>query len=113
MDILCSSLTKIFSGTGNVMAGSLILNRYSSKYELLKSSLSELNSKDFIPHLSELDANILEINSRSFLFRSLRINKNAFDLANWLASHPSVKIVYYPGLNGNYLFNFMKYTNFI
>lgn len=64
VDILCSSLTKIFSGGSNVMAGSLILNPVSEKYTLLSSIINTMNANDDLPPLHVLDAVVLEHNSR-------------------------------------------------
>lgn len=68
MDLLCSSLTKIFSGASNVMAGSIIVNPHSTKYGLLSTTIQQMKQIDDLPPLSPLDAPILEYNSRYFSF---------------------------------------------
>jgi cystathionine gamma-synthase len=107
VDIVCSSLTKIFSGIGNVMAGSLILNPSSPYYNALKTTMHSLvYSTNDVPILSDIDAKILEYNSRIFLTRSSRINENALLLANWFQLETNnfwIKAVYYPGLSGESL----------
>jgi len=45
--------------------------------------------------LYEEDAATLEVNSRTFLQRSHRINETAASLAKWLAAHPAVAQLYY------------------
>ncbi len=84
-DIIVSSLTKYFSGTGDVMAGSLVFNELGE--ELLSSYENLLWSED---------AKVLEKNSRDFLERIQVTNKNAEALADFLHEHPSVQDLYYP-----------------
>jgi cystathionine gamma-synthase len=91
-DIAVSSLTKIFSGDSNVMAGSMILNANSRYYDRIKQHL-EAKYED---NLFEEDAIYLERNSRDFVSRSQRVNSNAEAVADVLRSHPKVKQVNYP-----------------
>lgn len=94
-DVVVSSLTKIFSGDCNVMAGSAVLNPKSRYYALLKRTL-ELDYED---DLWPADAMFLERNSRDFAPRIACINNNAMILSNLLSSHPRIKAVYYPALS--------------
>ena len=148
VDLLCTSLTKMFSGRGDVLAGSLVVNSYcqgasssgsgwqgsssSSSSSNSSSSSSSINSNGsssgsssldmarrrarflteevlsssgsssasahrvHVPPLFEADAATLEVNSRSFLQRSQRINQTAAALAVWLGRHPAVAELYYP-----------------
>ena len=48
-----------------------------------------------VPPLYEEDAATLEVNSRTFLQRSHRINETAGALAQYLAAHPAVDKLYY------------------
>ncbi|KXS19431.1 cystathionine gamma-synthase [Gonapodya prolifera JEL478] len=95
-DVVCSSLTKIFSGDSNVMGGSVVLNPLSPHYHEL--------TKGFKEHHEDIvwceDALFLERNSRDFRRRALICNKNAEFLAEFLRNHPAVERVHYP-----------KYTN--
>lgn len=101
IDILVTSLTKIFSGVGDVMAGSLILNPNSMRYQQWKDVLMQMNETHDIPKQCDEDSVVLEKNSRLFLRRSTMINRNALQLATWLQSQSTeVKRVYYPGLVG-------------
>ena len=66
------------------------------------SSSSSSQSRDrrlsyriHVPPLYEEDAATLEVNSRTFLQRSHRINETAAALAKWLAAHPAVAQLYY------------------
>ena len=59
-DMVTSSLTKWFSGAGDVMAGSLVLNQNSPFYNDLKA-WQNMRYEDL---LYEEDARVLEKNSR-------------------------------------------------
>jgi cystathionine gamma-synthase len=99
-DIVCTSLTKYFSGAGNVIAGALILNRECRH----ANTLRELLETEFEDLLYAEDAIVLEKNSRDFASRIPRINDNALELAEFLQDAPEVEHVYYPSLaeNSNY-----------
>ncbi|XBW38811.1 hypothetical protein QEN19_004403 [Hanseniaspora menglaensis] len=71
-DIVVSSLTKIFSGDSNVMAGSLVLNRQSKLYHFALKFFEK--SYEYLLWCE--DCIMLERNSRDFVTRSLRINEN-------------------------------------
>jgi len=91
-DVLVTSLTKYFSGVGDVMGGALILNTSSPFY----SELREILATEFEDLLFDADALVLERNSRDCPERMQRINHNAETLAEFLADHPAVSRVYYP-----------------
>jgi len=92
VDILCTSLTKIFSGTGDVMAGSVVINSLSPRASQFRAALPQLQPAELYIH----DALTLERNSRDFLSRSRTIMKNAAALALWLCDRPEVQHLYYP-----------------
>lgn len=71
-DIVVSSLTKIFSGDSNVMAGSLVLNRQSKLYQFALKFFEK--SYEYLLWCE--DCIMLERNSRDFVSRSLIINEN-------------------------------------
>ena len=77
------------------MAGSMILNpssRYAPQFTSIVPSLE-------IPPLYVKDAQVLERNSRDYLDRVNRCNRNANDLATWLSRQTDrVQAVFYPGL---------------
>lgn len=92
VDALVTSLTKYFSGTGDVMAGSLVLNPESPHLDAFGYFLNT-NHQDL---LWGEDAIALEYNSRTFIPRLQRINNTAMKLCAYLKSHPYVAEVYYP-----------------
>ncbi|KAG0640634.1 pyridoxal phosphate-dependent transferase [Tuber brumale] len=91
-DVVVSSLTKVFSGDSNVMGGSSILNPHGRYYKRLKEALTTDYEDN---HWCE-DALFLERNSRDFVSRIERINRNAEAVADLFKSHPRIKQVYYP-----------------
>ena len=91
-DVLTTSLTKFFSGIGDVTAGSVVLNKNSPFYSQLSSGLKEQHEDLFWG----ADAVVLEQNSRDFAERMPVINRNAEALADYLKTHSHVAEVYYP-----------------
>lgn len=91
-DVVATSLTKYFSGAGNVLAGSLVLNRDRPYYERLKTLLAEEYEDLFYGE----DAIVLEQNSRDVTERIPRINQNAARLVEFLAEQPQVADVFFP-----------------
>lgn len=91
-DIVTTSLTKSYSGAGNVLAGSLILKRSSPYYAALRERLEEDYSPDFYGE----DALVLAANARGFDQRVQRINRTAEALSGFLRSHPQVEAAWYP-----------------
>lgn len=93
-DVIVSSLTKFFSGVGDVLAGSLILNSKSPLFKTLKPKLDKLYEDVLYPN----DAIILEKNSRDFETRLAKVNHNAEGLYEWLKTkQPKAKIYYTKG----------------
>ncbi len=93
-DAVTTSLTKCFSGAGDVLAGAVTLNPRSPHYETLHRLLREESPLDSL--LWHEDAEVLELNSRDFVERSARTSANAAALAAWLEQQPAVEAVYYP-----------------
>lgn len=94
-DIVVTSLTKYFSGYGDVLAGSVVLNRYSRHYSRLKQLLTQ----DFQEQLADVDVDVLESNSRDLHVRVDTINRNAQLIAHRLREHPAVEQVWHPSLH--------------
>lgn len=91
-DMITSSLTKWFSGAGDVMAGSLILNRNSPFYGDLKA-WQNMRYEDLF---YEEDARVLERNSRDFNSRLAQVNETTRVVTEFLSKHPAVKTIYSP-----------------
>ena len=92
VDIVCTSLTKLFSGGCNVMGGSVILNPQGKRYKELQSRLSAVFVDTYFP----ADAILMEANSRDFSARVKQASANAEAVCALLRPHGSVTKVYYP-----------------
>lgn len=95
VDIVIHSVTKYFSGHGNISAGVICGND-----DILMRSAIEY--RKFVGHmLSPDDAYRLETQIKTFSLRFKRQCENASALAEHLNAHPSVEKVWYPGLPGH------------
>lgn len=94
-DITVTSLTKYFSGIGNVLAGSLTVNPDGRFAESLQQHLVE----NFEETLCDADVQVLEANSLDLADRMQATNENALQLAEFLRQHDQVQHVYYPSSN--------------
>ena len=94
-DVVVTSLTKYFSGYGDVLAGSVTLNPASRHADWLRTGLAE----HFEELLIDADVEILESNSRDVRARVEIMNRNANQLARWLTEQPQVDAVYHPSLD--------------
>lgn len=90
-DLLVTSLTKFFSGSGNVLAGSLIVNPSSRK----AVELFDCVTSEFEEQLCDADCEVLESNCSDVADRVSRTNENALALVKFLRQHPAVDRVYY------------------
>jgi cystathionine gamma-synthase len=95
-DVVWSSLTKYFSGRGDVTGGTLVVNRNTPLGGPLHEALAEV----YEDLLWDEDAAVLELNSRDAAGRVAAISQTAAALAEFLHAHPGVERVYYPALNG-------------
>lgn len=91
-DFCVTSLTKYFSGYGDVLAGSARLNPASPSAEQLRKALAA----EFEEQLSDADCEVLEQNSRDLPQRMAAINATTAELVRRLRQHPAVDRVYYP-----------------
>ena len=91
-DVCVTSLTKYFSGQGDVLAGSARLNDGLPTAVRLRSAIEA----EFEELLCDADCAVLEANSRDVRERVLVINQTAEGLVNRLRQHPLVDQVYYP-----------------
>jgi cystathionine gamma-synthase len=90
-DFIATSLTKAISGEGDVMAGALTVNPHGLFADALPSTAPG--------GIYARDLEVLEENSRDFPERMQIANRNALELARFLAAHPAIERVWYPGLN--------------
>lgn len=96
VDIICSSLTKIFNGRGDVLAGSVVVNPGAKHGPLLTRLLESEGAMS--PSLFCPDMKVLLANSESYEIRCLRIMQVTHQLAQWLDAHPMVAKVWHPCL---------------
>lgn len=91
-DVICTSLTKMFSGKCNVMGGSVVFNPLSEHYDNLINEISKLHVNTYF----SLDLLVMEKNSIDFHRRVTLASRNAERIADQLRSHESVSRVFYP-----------------
>jgi cystathionine gamma-synthase len=91
-DLICTSLTKMFSGACNVMGGSVILNPSSPHHLTMHNVLSLQFIDTFFPP----EAAIMELNSQDYEPRVLRASSTAEVICELLNQHPAVSQVFYP-----------------
>lgn len=91
-EILTTSLTKYFTGAGDVMAGAAIINPNSPKAKDLFRAVQE----DWEDQLYEADAVLVDRYAEDFIPRVCQINSNAATLTEFLIRHPLVAQLNYP-----------------
>jgi cystathionine gamma-synthase/methionine-gamma-lyase len=89
-NMVVHSLTKYLSGHGDVMGGAVI-----SDAEHLNTLHS--TSRAIGPNLGPFESFLVLRGIKTFPLRMERQCQNACKVASWLASHPSVGKVYFPG----------------
>ncbi|CAE6451286.1 unnamed protein product [Rhizoctonia solani] len=102
VDMIVSSLSKVFSGSANALGGSLVLNPKGKHYQALKSQLERIYKDSYWAE----DAIFMERNSRDFIPRVHTMNQTAEALCDFLrgrslsapapARNTVIKEVYYP-----------------
>jgi cystathionine gamma-synthase len=93
-DAVCTSLTKIVSGRGDAIAGSVITNPNTEKGRWMKEDMAK--DTDACGGLHEADALAMVHNSKDFPERNSRINETTERLAEFMQGHPDVDTVWYP-----------------
>lgn len=106
-DVLTASLTKSFSGAGDVLAGSVILNRASAHYAAFSAFLKAHADHELWPS----DAVALELNSRDLERRAEVMSRNCRALADHLRAHPRVEKVWHAAADGGAGFEFIRRAN--
>jgi cystathionine beta-lyase/cystathionine gamma-synthase len=98
-DIVIHSVTKYFSGHGNLSAGVICGN----DNEIMKSAIEY---RKFVGHmLSPDDAYRLETQIQSFKLRFSHQCENAYKLVEYLNNNPVIKKVWFPGLKSHDTYN--------
>lgn len=90
VDLLFTSLTKSFAGSGDVMAGSLLISPNSLWHQRLREVLQPLAA------LSDADAIALNKASRDVQERVPQLDAHCLTLAQRLEKHPAIKTVMHP-----------------
>jgi cystathionine gamma-synthase/methionine-gamma-lyase len=94
-DLVMHSVTKYIGGHGDVLAG-VVVAASADDAVALRSTRRLLGS-----NLSPFDAYLALRGLRTLPLRVREQNRNAHQLAEWLARHPRVARVHYPGLPDN------------
>lgn len=95
-DVVTTSLTKVFSGVGDVMAGCAILNPRSEIAGELGSILA--SAQEAAPLWFD-DAVVLEANSRNYPDRARAANDSAASFLDWLESRSEISKLFHPKLH--------------
>lgn len=90
-DAVTTSLTKAFSGSGDVLAGCVILNGESPWHEEFASFMRAHHDHT----LWRGDAVALDQNSRTFTERVRNMSRNSIALYEMLSEHPAVETVFH------------------
>lgn len=106
-DVVTASLTKSFSGVGDVLAGSVVLSRKSPHHAAFSAFLTAHADHE----LWRGDAVALELNSRDFVQRATTMSRNAKALAGHLRSHPKVDRVWHAAMEGGRGYEFIRREN--
>jgi len=94
-DIVCHSMTKYLNGHSDVVGGCLVV-----KDQALRDRLAFLqNAVGAVP--SPMDSFLVMRGTKTLHIRMERHEHNARALAEWLAGHPQVVKVIYPGLESH------------
>eukprot|EP00457_Paulinella_chromatophora_P001290 gb/GEZN01001292.1/.p1 GENE.gb/GEZN01001292.1/~~gb/GEZN01001292.1/.p1 ORF type:complete len:1010 (+),score=107.17 gb/GEZN01001292.1/:386-3031(+) len=103
-DIVMTSLTKQFAGSGNVMGGVLRINEHGSFYDLLASRLA----RDHEELLFEEDAQVLLKASTDVELRTAKTNRSALAVVKLLKEHPLIADVFHPSVVTTDLYDTFK-----
>lgn len=95
-DVVTTSLTKGFSGKGDVLAGSVIVNRASPHHTAYATWLREHHDHG----LFCADAVVLERNSRDVEARAAVMSRNSLGLYKHLSQHPKIARVWHSANEG-------------
>lgn len=91
-DIVVHSLTKFLNGHADVVGG-IIVASTEEQYALLRKTLSNLGGV-----LAPFEAFLVHRGIKTLAIRMQRHCENAQEIAEWLARHPRIESVAFPGL---------------
>lgn len=91
-DLVTTSLTKYYSGAGDVLAGAITLNGESP----LAAELRRAVAAESDDNLWAGDAEALAANAADYPARIAVINRSAPQLVDWLQAHEAVERIWYP-----------------
>lgn len=91
-DLVVTSLTKFFTGRGDVMAGAIVLNPHRPLAAGLRTALAA----EYENTIWGGDALVMDAYSVDFTARMQKTNATTSALATWLREQPEVAEVYYP-----------------
>ncbi len=100
-DVTVTSLTKFFTGRGDVMAGSAIVQPASPFAAEVRAALDA----EYEDCLWGANAILAEQHSRDFAERVARTNRTTAQIVDWLRKQPEVADVYYPSIRDRDLFD--------
>ncbi|MBX7211941.1 MAG: PLP-dependent transferase [Verrucomicrobiaceae bacterium] len=103
-DVVTTSLTKAFSGAGDLMAGSVILNRRSDHHAAFSAFLARHSDHE----LWRGDAVALELNSRDFAERASVMSRNSTAVFEHLRAHPKVARAWHSSVDGGAGYRFIQ-----
>jgi cystathionine gamma-synthase len=107
-DVSAISLTKYFSGTGDVLGGALVINSNAPFAARLRQQLDHLYEPEaFYP------ADVIQLakESRNCRERVEQINRTALEVAGFLAAHPEVESVYHPAFTEKEMYDRVRRPN--
>jgi len=91
-DVSWSSLTKLFSGVSDVMAGVVVVNKDSRFVGRILEALEKIGEAGMFAE----DLRVLRQNAEDYPERVRTTNANARSVVEFLRDHPKVRHVYYP-----------------
>ena len=103
-DLVVTSLTKFFTGRGDVMAGAVVLNPNRPLAGKLRAALAA----EYEDTLWGGDAQVMAAYATDFVERMQQTNATAEALTEWLSAQPEVAEVYYPRLRARALYDEFK-----
>ncbi len=103
VDYVLHSATKYLAGHNDLLAGVIVgSKRQLESVRNLRGIMGAINS----PH----NCYLLQRGLKTFELRMLRHNQNGMEIAKFLANHPRVELVYYPGLPSHPYFDVARRT---